>query len=107
MLIWSDILSSNWFYVRLDRFLVASCRIHKMPSCPKVSIPVLILQVRIPIKYHHAALSFQVAHNLGYAVLRRDAYQHVDVVWACLCFYDFHALLLAQLPHFGANTTWY
>lgn len=57
----------------------------------------------MPVKYHQAALSFQVAHNLGYAVLRRDAYQHVDVVWACLCFYDFHALLLAQLPHFGAN----
>ncbi len=81
MLIWSDILSSNWFYVRLDRFLVASCRIHKMPSCPKVSIPVLILQVRIPIKYHHAALSFQVSHSLGYAVLLQDAYQHVDVVF--------------------------
>ena len=81
MLIWSDILSSNWFYVRLDRFLVASCRIHKMPSCPKVSIPVLILQVRIPIKYHHAALSFQVSHSLGYAVLLQDAYQHMDVLF--------------------------
>ena len=51
MLIWSDILSSsNWFYVRLDRFLVAACRIRKMPSCPKVPVPVLILQVRMPIK---------------------------------------------------------
>ena len=82
MLIWSDILSSsNWFYVRLDCFLLASCRIHKMPSCPKAPVPVLILQVRMPIKYHQAALSFQVSHNLGYAVLRRDAYQHVDVVF--------------------------
>ena len=82
MLIWSDISSSsNWFYVRLDRFLVAAYRIHKMPSCPKAPVPVLILQVRIPIKYHHAALSFQVSHSLGYAVLRRDAYQHVDVVF--------------------------
>ena len=60
MLIWSDILSSsNWFYVRLDRFLVASYRIHKMPSCPKVPVPVLILQVGMSVKYHQAALPFR------------------------------------------------
>ena len=82
MLIWSDILSSsNWFYVRLDRFLLAAYRIHKIPFCPKVPVSVLILQVRMPIKYHQAALSFQVSHNLGYAVLRQDAYQHMDVVF--------------------------
>ena len=82
MLIWSDILSSsNWFYVRLVRFLVAAYRIHKMPSCPKVPVPVLMLQGRMPIKYHQAALSFQVSHNLGYAVLRQDAYQHMDVLF--------------------------
>ena len=82
MLIWPDILSSsNWFYVRLDCFLVVACRIHKIPSCPKVPVPVLILQVRMPIKYHQAALSFQVSHNLGYAVLRQDAYQHMDVLF--------------------------
>ena len=86
---------------------ISPYRIHKISSCPKMPIPIFVFQVGMPVKYHQAALSFQVAHNLGYAVLRRDAYQHVDVVWACLCFYDFHALLLAQLPHFGANTTWY
>ena len=78
MLIWSDILSSsNWFYVRLDYFLVAAYRIHKIPSCPKVSIPVLILQVGMSVKYHQAALSFQVSHNLGYAKLYKGRKQTV------------------------------
>ena len=82
MLIGSDIFSSsNWFYVRLDRFLVAACRIHKIPFCLKVPVLTLILQVRMPIKYHQAAFSFQVSHNLGYAVLRQDAYQHMDVLF--------------------------
>ena len=36
MLIWSDILSSsNWFYVRLDRFLVAAYRIHLLAQLPQ------------------------------------------------------------------------
>ena len=35
----------------------------------------------MPIKYHQAALSFQVSHNLGYAVLRQDAYQHMNVLF--------------------------
>ena len=94
-------------YVRLYRFLVSAYRIHKIPSCPKVPVPVLILQVGMSVKYHQAALSFQVSHNLGYAVLRRDAYQHVDVVWACLCFYDFYALLLAQLPQYNPYVLFY
>ena len=68
-------------YVRLDRFLVAACRIHKIPFCLKVPVLTLILQVRMPIKYHQAAFSFQVSHNLGYAVLRQDAYQHMDVLF--------------------------
>lgn len=44
---------------------------------------------------------------VAYAVLRRDAYQHVDVVWACLCFYDFYALLLAQLPQYNPYVLFY
>ena len=116
--------SANWFYVRLDCFLVAAYRIHKIPSCPKVPVPVLILQVACRSNIIRLLFPFSVSHNLGYAVLRRDAYQHADVVWACLCFYDFYALLLAQLPqydpmssfiftyisirlYFGANTTWH
>ena len=94
-------------YVCLYCLLVSAYRIHKIPSCPKVPVPVLILQVGVSVKYHQAALSFQVSHNLGYAVLRWDAYQHVDVVWACLCFYDFYALLLAQLPQYNPYVLFY
>ena len=63
MLIWSDILSSsNWFYVRLDRFLVAAYRIHLLAQLPQYDPYVLFyLSVNLhpPIfqRKHHMALT--------------------------------------------------
>ena len=63
MLIWSDILSSsNWFYVRLDRFLVAAYRIHLLAQLPQYDPYVLFylyiyLHPSIFRRKHHMALT--------------------------------------------------
>ena len=63
MLIGSDILSSsNWFYVRLDRFLAAAYRIHLLAQLPQYDPYVLFyLSVNLhpPIfrRKHHMVLA--------------------------------------------------
>ena len=44
-----------------------------------------------------AALPFQVSHETRYCYLRRYLYQHVYVVRAYFCLYDFYPFPLAQL----------
>jgi hypothetical protein len=65
----------------------------------------------MPVKYHQAALAFQVSHKLRYAHMGRDRYQHVDVIRAALSRNHFHPFPFAQLSqnlsHVGLNLTIY
>ena len=63
MLIWSDILfSSKWFYVRLDCFLAAACRIHLLAQLPQYDPYVL----------------FYLSVNLHPPIFRRKCYSNLN-----------------------------
>lgn len=63
-----------------------------------MTVSVLVLQIRKPVKYHQRAFSFQISHYIRNRHLGRYADQHVDVIGASFCFNDFYSLLLARLP---------
>ena len=81
--------------LRYDLF-VASHSIYIVPSAPKISRSILVLQIRVPVEDHQTALSLEKSHELCYTQIRRDTYQHVDVIIACLCFNYFYILLLTE-----------
>ena len=103
--------------VLLYFLFVSPYRINIVFSCPKMPVSVLVFQIRMPVEYHQAVLPFEMPHGLCCTVFQRDTPQHMNVVWTRLCFYDFHALLFAQLskyckkysilnmvvPHHGGN----
>ena len=53
-----------------------------LTSSPKGPIPVFILQICVPVKYHQGALSFQISHKAGYCQIQWNAYQHIDMIRA-------------------------
>ena len=69
-------------YVRLYRFLVSAYRIHKILSCPKVPVPVLILHISIRLYFGANAILFSITQNC----------MHTDTV-KCLCIFG---LLLSR-----------
>ena len=50
--------------ILLNRPFVLPYRIYVISTAPKMPIPILILQIRMPIKYHQTALTFQIPHKL-------------------------------------------
>ena len=60
-----------------------------------MSVPILVLEVCVPVEHHQTALSFEISHDLRYAVLRRNPDEHMYVVSAQLRFDDFDSFLLA------------
>ena len=42
-----------------------------------MSIPVFVLQVRVSVKHHQAAFTFQAAHKPRDAHMRQYGYQHM------------------------------
>jgi hypothetical protein len=85
-----------------------------------MSISVLVFQIYVAVKYHQAAIPFQIPHNLALAVIRQNTYKHMYMIFSCLCF-DYlyslysHKLLniclvscfifpyMTRLPRLGAN----
>ena len=58
-------------------------------------ISILVLEICMPIEYHERTLSFQIPHKVTYPYIGWYTYQHMDVIDARLCLYDFHTFLLA------------
>ena len=90
-------------------FIFSDCRLRKalylqfsyfiwplVTSRPKMSISILVLQIRMPIKYHKTAFPFEISHNLCYTKFWRYTDQHMDVIWASLCLYDCYPFLFTQ-----------
>ena len=48
----------------------------------------------------NCALAFQVPNRVGYAVLRWNAEQHMNVVWHSLAFQKLKPTMLAQFPEY-------
>ena len=63
-------------------------------------IAILILQICMSVESHETALSFEISHDVGNAVLRWKTYQHMDMVRAGLRFNDFNTFLFAQLAQY-------
>ena len=87
------------FNVLLD-FFVLSYRIHEVSPGPEMPIVILILQICMSVENHETALSFEISHDVGNAVLRWKTYQHMDMVRAGLRFNDFNTFLFAQLAQY-------
>ena len=84
----------------LDCLFVLSNCTHIISCTPEFPVPVSVLQIRMPLKYHDAALSLQVSHDLRYTVLRRYLDQHMYVIRTALGLYDLYPLILTQLPQY-------
>ena len=65
--------------------------------CPKVPVPKLILQIRMPIEHHQRAFPFQVSHERRHTDLRWYAHQHVHMVWHQMPFYNLYAFVCAKI----------
>ncbi len=83
-------------HILSDRLFVPAHGIHIIAAVPEVSVPLLVLQIRMPVEDHQAALPFQVPHDFRYTVFRRDCYIQMDVIPQCRCFNDLNAFPTAQ-----------
>ena len=83
--------------VLLYLLFVSSHRINVISPGPEMPISIFVFEICVPVENHQAAFSFEISHDLCYTVFWRDTQQHMNVVWACLCFYNFHTFLFAQL----------
>ena len=50
-------------------------------------------------KRRHTTQPFALC-KLSYTILRWNTQKHMDMIWARLCFYNFHSLLLTQLSQY-------
>ena len=57
----------------------------------KVSIPVLMFQIRMPVEYHQRAFSFQISYCIRYTHLWWNTQQHMEMIRACLGYYYFYS----------------
>ena len=84
--------------VLFDSVRILPCRVHIVPTAPKFTAPILVLQFSELLVQHRTALPFQVSHKARHRILRRNLYQHMHMVRAHFCLYDLHMLPLTQLP---------
>ena len=63
-------------------------------------VPVLVFQIRVSVKDHKTALSFEIPHKLRYAYLQRYRYKHMYMVRAYFCRYYIYSFPLAQLSKY-------
>lgn len=59
------------FNVLLDFLFVLSYRIHEVSPGPEMPIAILVLQICMSVENHETALSLEISHDIGNAVLRR------------------------------------
>ena len=61
-------------------------------------IPVFVFQIGELVKYHQTALPFEYPLEFAYTHLRRNRYQHMDMVFTRICLYDFHSIASLAYP---------
>ena len=97
--IWSLIKSSSsWFqiYSSIIFAFFPTC-IHKIPSTPKISTPILVFQIRMSVEYHQRTFALESPHKLWYTHIRWDTHQKMYVVGACFSLNNFHFHFSTQL----------
>ena len=83
--------------ILLDHFFILSYRIHKVSSAPEISVPVFVLQIRVPVENHQRAFALERSHELCYTHVRWNTHQKMNVIRVCLSLDDLYFQLLAQL----------
>ena len=63
-------------------------------------IPISILQICKPIEYHQSAFSFQIPDKVRYTYAWWYTQQHMDMIFACFRFYNFHVFLFTQFSKY-------
>ena len=83
--------------ILLDRRFIKSHRTYIVPRSPEVTVAEFILQVTVPVEYHHGAFALQIAHDLRYAILGWDGEQQVDVIRHHMSFSYFYPFPFTQV----------
>ena len=73
-LITGQVFLSLVLNVLLNHFCILSYCIHKVPSAPEVSAPILILQICMPIKNHQRTFTLERLYKLCYIHVWRDTH---------------------------------
>ena len=76
--------------VSFNCFFVSPYCIYEIPSGPEMSVSILVLQIRMSIKYHQRTFSFQISHYFRYTVLRWYTRKHMNIIWHTLYCYYFY-----------------
>ena len=69
----------------------------KYPSAPEISVPVFVLQIRVPVENHQRAFALERSHELCYTHVRWNTHQKMNVIRVCLSLDDLYFQLFAQL----------
>jgi len=93
-LVCRNVLFQLIFDVLCNRLFIPPNCIYVLPSAPEVTIPVFVFQIGVSVEYHQTAFPFEIPHELRYTQTGWNAHQHMDMIRARLCFYDFHTFLL-------------
>ena len=83
-----------------DRCLVQPYCCHVISFRLKVSVPKLVFQVRVLIKYHQCALPLQISHKVRHRYLGRYADQHMYMARHQMPFQYLYSLVPAQLSQY-------
>ena len=83
-------------YVLLYCLFISSYCVYIISPAPNMPVPIFVLQICIFLKYHQTALPFEISHYLWDAILRRDWYKHMYMIFTCLCFYYFYTFVLTE-----------
>ena len=61
---------------------------------PEFPTTKLVLQLCKAIEDHQGTLAFQIPHHTRHRILRRDAQQHMDVVWHQMSFDNIYPFVI-------------
>lgn len=78
-------------------FVLSNC-VHIVPSAPEISTPIFVFLICVSVKYHQCAFALERPHKLCYTYIWWNTHQHMDMIRARLCFYDFYLHLFTQFP---------
>ena len=83
--------------ILLDHLRILAYRVHKVSSAPEISVPVLILQIGVPVENHQRTIAPERPHELCDTHVRRDTHQKMKVIRARFALDGLRFHLLAQL----------
>ncbi len=88
--------------ILLDHFHILSYRVHKVSSAPEISVPVIILQIGVPVENHQRTIAPERPHEPCDTHVRRDTHQKMKVIRArspsmVSAFISLHSFLMISL----------